>query len=620
VPNHNIEQLPSYQLKMRLWQESDFIRAFLKAGNISDIPEVYHNEILFSLALRQDSSYFDYLPESERKGELAKLVLEKDGLYLRLVGLEHRTKELCEIAFKQNPQASYLVPLEYMPSETQKFFLKPEALNQQALLVKDLESIAKNHPEYLTAEGWSKVLDFDYTLIKNVPEELAAQILPWYAGSFNRLWSKQGDSPERIYDGLNAVLEKAIASGVITQKLCDWLVSLDGRLVQHIPSNFRSVKLLINAASQKRFTLQYLAVEEREAVVCTLALQQYPESLKFVPRAIRDKHPELIILALQKNGIVIDYLDEDEKPAFLDIAVESNGWAINFIPQTLWTTVLVEKAVTQSFTVLESIPFTHWNAKLLQIGLQRAIKADKTPELLLIIAKKLSVELNKRGLAQWSLEAAPDISALLTCTLQVLGLEVSSMSFETQLVELLTRALIADEDCEIAENLPAFLWTPSLIEAVLKQNGSALCHIPQNLWKPIWIKLALRQDGLILREIPESECTPEYCELAVNQNPLALEFVPEKYLTPELCLKAVKANPSVLQHVPDHGNPARGWSIDERFVEAVIDHFRPKTLFTPFFKSKELSLPDFKIEFGGAESPKSEPPAKKRRFNYQPSQ
>jgi len=619
-------ELPAHPLKQRLWEDKDFIKAYLaKNKNSSNLDLKYLNEDVAWLSVQHDLRYFSHMPSEYRHGKLAELVVQANAASLTQIPLKYRTFNLCRMALQRDPRLMGLIPLKYL-AQNIKFFLKPEALNQQALFDKDLVTLANVAPEYLNVQGWKAVITIDIDYVSNVTQEYVAEISSWIPTVQGKLLNNDFDS-----GALENFLRNAEQCECLSDQLCLWAVSVYGHIIEHLPPEYKTDALRQKAVSESGTALEEIHEADRDVVLCILAIKQDPDALEFVPQEIRKQHPRLVSLALRKDGRAICYLTAEElTPEHMETALKQNGEAIQDIPETKWTSALIEMAVGQSYAALNHIPITYWSPRLLQLGLQAARAANKLKEGLSIIAKELVIEFAALNLADEASTTQPRISqatltALLATTLQDLGLEANALSVEAKLIALIKHALPAPNDYHLLSAIPKQLWTSELIQAVLLQRESALSFIPKELWTAEWIKLALRQNGLTLGSISDSECTFEYCELAVSQNPLALEFVPERYRSFELCLKAVKANPSVLKYVPDHGDPARGWSIDEKFVEAIIHHFRPKTLFTPsarasgFFNPQAIGLSDLKINVGGDSASCDEPPAKRRRLTHKPS-
>jgi|GEM_PF-1097853 len=602
MPSLNNEQSPSHALKQKLWQNKDFIQAILSKPNSElrsfNIPEQYWNEALAWRFLKM--GYWRDLPLRYKKDKMAEFALIHDGLRLKDVPLEHRTLKLCQIANPQNPNVICFAPIKHLSKELRELYFKSAMPQDEKFMAKCLYDMPR---EYLTEKGWKRLIAFDPFQLQELKNEDITKILTWFVFVHMPTLNPGNFRISELSKLSNLAAEKVaeVKETALAEKIWQKLISLDGSLLSRVPAQFVTPELEEAAVSNYGLALEAISEHKRDIVVCTLAVRKLGRALGYVPEALKKQFPSLLPLALQTYGRAIEQRLSDDELTMenLELAISQDGMVlVELLKEYSFNIVekLIKIAVGRTPLVIRHISLKYWSAELVK-GVMQPVTSKKDSNLLTGISQTLIDEVFKvlEPQASSSAEFASTkahILGLLTTTLELLGCNVSSMSIEDQLVELINRAWLNDANYNwVASSwlntISAAMWTPAIVEAFVKKAGLALVDIPKELWTPNVIKLALRQNSAvfdkIFNEIAADEHIPEYCEWIVAQNGLNLRFVPEKYRSFELCLRAMKANPLALEHVPDHGDPARGWSIDEKFVEAVLHHYKqiaPTTLFT----------------------------------------
>ena len=186
---------------------------------IAGIPPTNKNyNELCKIAVSQNSSALDYVPEELRTPELYKIAVSQDSLALRLIPQELRTPELCKIAVSQNGEALDYVPYKLHTPELCKIAVSNNgwALQYVPDLTPELCKIA------VSQDGYALAI---------LPEEL------------------------------------------LTPDLCKIAVSNNGRALQYVPRELRTPELCKIAVSQNGDALDFVPKELRTPELIKIANQ-----------------------------------------------------------------------------------------------------------------------------------------------------------------------------------------------------------------------------------------------------------------------------------------------------------------------------------------------------------
>ena len=221
--------------------------------------------------------------------------------------------------------------------------------------------------------------------------------------------------------------------------------------------------------------IRFIPDKYKTKELCEIAVQQNGYALEYVPEKLKTK--ELCELAIEQNGMALQHVPEElGKKYFYDKEAKKNGEYLRFIPDEYITKEMCESAFQQDIQLYKDFP-EHF----------------KTYQYSLILIKN---------------------NSMLLC------------------------------------NVPEKLRTKELCELAVQQNGNSLQYIPMELRTFELCKLAVQNGGNALKFVPKQYQTYELCELAIQKNGLALEYVSNKIKNITLCREAIKQNGMALEYVP----------------------------------------------------------------------
>jgi Domain of unknown function (DUF4116) len=258
--------------------------------------------------------------------------------------------------------------------------------------------------------------------------------------------------------------------------------------------------------------------------VLSLALQQNGWALNYVPLKLRTE--ALCKIAITRHGEALRRVPEKLRTEELcKIAVAQHGRALGYVPQNLRTEEMCRIAVAQNGRVLDGLP------------------EDLRTE-----------DLCRTAVAQngWALEYVPEgLRTEEICSIAVArnGQALAHVPESLRTAELCGIAVA--QDGWALGSVPEKLRTEELRRIAVAQAGWALQYVPQKLCTKEMYKIAVAQDGEALLYVPWDLLTEDLCKIAVAQNGWALRYVPEKLRTEALCRIAVAQDGGALRHVPE---------------------------------------------------------------------
>ena len=357
------------------------------------------------------------------------------------------------------------------------------------------------------------------------------------------------------------------------EPLISHAIALDGRMLEYVPPDFRSLELCRSAVQRQGAALQFVPNELKTPEICEIAVRQSGSALRYIPEVLRTV--DLCEIAVQTYGkalweIPADLsIEPDRLFKIWEAAIKSDAFALDAISRRIFdstnirsaeTKALCKAAVAQDGRILSLIPRELITEDLCATAVtQHGHNICLVPELFHSSELfELAVECDRAGHF--------DLPALAHVTLRF---------YKGGLCDRAVRK----NGRSLRYVLPEHR-SKDLCEAAVRQNGLALRDVPWHMREPYLCQIAVTQNGEALGEVPREYKTKNICEIAVRQNGQALTYVPDELLTPKLYELGVQQNWKVWDIVPPNVRkkissalslPTPEWMPDmlDRLAEAV---------------------------------------------------
>lgn len=288
--------------------------------------------------------------------------------------------------------------------------------------------------------------------------------------------------------------------------------------------------------------------------LCLAAVQQNGFALEYVPESL--KTWEVCFAAAKESQHALAFVQEELKTSdFCLAAVQRHGRALEFVPEKLKTPELYFNAVQSNGSALEFVPEVLITPEISLAAVQSNGYALKYIPTGLLTAEICSAAVQQCGRA---LEYMPEALKTAEVCLAAVKMDGTALEYVPESLKTWEVCFAAVKaDGRSIEHVPEELMTPEICLAAIRQEGRALKFVPKQLRTPELCLAAVTSDqksiyynSSVLGYVPEELRTADICLAAVQENGLALMDVPWNLMTRELCLAAVLANGRALKHVP----------------------------------------------------------------------
>ena len=215
------------------------------------------------------------------------------------------------------------------------------------------------------------------------------------------------------------------------------------------------------------------------------------------------RNPELLNKILQVNGILIAGVNPSVRgyQNLCRTAVQSNGNALQYVPEELRDREICLTAVKQYGSALQYVP-----------------EELRDRDMCLVAVKQNGYALT------YVPEELRDRDMCLTAGKQYGG---------------------------ALQYVPKELRDRDMCLTAVQSDGSALGYVPRELRDPDICRAAVKSYGYALTYVPKELRDRDMCLVAVKQNGYALTYVPEEFQDRDMCLTAVQSDGEALQYVPE---------------------------------------------------------------------
>lgn len=477
---------------------------------------------------------YDAFAESQYKRDIE--FVTSSGMSLRYI--KDQSAELCKIAVEQDPMAFKFVQDRYQTMD----LCKTVIMKCPMCICYVSESLSDN----------------EYTIIFKLALELDPIRVLLYD---NKFWEKNRATHDQHHEFIMMHMSDFVRSNInslnistVSQLPINWI-----RKTIEISQLMRITQLKIDKLQTDGMNLEYMI--DQTLGLCMIAIQNDPDSLKFVDAKIMSNHYEKIMrCAIRNNPHIIFDIDIDkitkgmaedavsrELPTWYGFPcypkkdtetvynrfgkpeeihsysldeVKYNRFPISGLPNSLITLDICIKSVNANPDSIRNIPI---NRLTHEIYLHAFHKRSS-------LISQMPAEFQTKEICLIAIKNDPN----------------NIIYIHKQTEELCTIAFM------IKSISIAYVRDIEIIKFLLKIDGLALYYVYHEK-KAATYEIAVEQNGLALKYVKDQ--IPIICEIAVKQNGLALQYV--KNQTPRICEIAVNQNGMALQYVKNQTNAIR---------------------------------------------------------------
>lgn len=246
---------------------------------------------------------------------------------------------------------------------------------------------------------------------------------------------------------------------------------------------------------------------------------------------------------IRSNVHILKHLKETSEE-LLNLAVETDGEALKYIPMYLRTEKLCKKAIENNVNAIRYFP----SSLLDQATIEKSIRQN--PHLISLIPKE------KRNRKICRLAVLMDGNTIQYAPSPSFGLSKVAIQSNPKSIEHIPINFLNEETCievlvkdgMLLEFIPDFLMTKKIIEIALSNTCDAFQFVPRHFVNERMCKDVLKRNGNMLRWIKNP--SENMCNLALESSPSSLAFVPSSYQYYDICFDCVKKDGNCLEFVP----------------------------------------------------------------------
>lgn len=446
----------------------------------------------FNLSLAKLFELVKFKPESleyinNPSYEMCEEAVKKDPMLLKHVPINYRTEELCNMAFNSDIRTFPFLNKKFithdMCIDAVKFdgaLLKyvPDVHFTNSVCIEAIKQkpIAIDHIKNPTIEMWKVAITSDPSIIfdlKNPSDEMLLLAAPKYPSLYDKIKNKsliiQGDGVD-----------------------VDFLLNNNPNYITNIKNPSYQQCLTVIKKSAK--LINYIPLEHQSEELCMIAVQDYPESIKFMEK----QTDSIALTAVLQRGRVLQFV-KNKTDDICEAAVDNDGTALEFVDNQ--TDIIIKKAFLQNTTAFKFIK-------------------NKTYE---IIEYACSIDHN----------------------LIEFIINPSDPSTVTKYQKIIMDAL--KKKGTLLKHIPIAYQTPEICQAAIDNDPYAVESMdPTLLSEDLAIKI-VSKNGSLLRIIKNQ--TPKICMEAIKNYPQGLYYVNNQ--TEELCMTALQLNHNTLVYIKD---------------------------------------------------------------------
>jgi Domain of unknown function (DUF4116) len=480
---------------------------------------------LCKLAVQQNIYSYVFIIDENIRKLLHRVLLSKDGMLLKYI--DEPTDELCFQAVKQNGLA-----LQFVKNQTEKLCYHAVKQNGLALEFVNREFVEKKlnlsslekYNVYGNTNSDDEVILWKIAISENplafqfienktdeVIDEVYELIHPCGSRDYSLLLKFIDTQTESL---CKKFIEKVPKSFMHikeqTEKICEYAIQIDGKIIQYVNDEFKTNDLLKKAVRQDGLALEF--IENKTDELCEIAVLQNPLAIQFV----KNQTEELCLKMLKKLPVY-----SVKQNAFSDYDMIVNvryGGGYESTENSKKIKNILKYITTQTPLICE--------AALKFNGLMLDIVENKT-EYLCIIAIEQNI------LSFQSVDEQTE--DLCMFVLSQLYKKKSAFGY----------VKLADKHHESKYS------NADIIYSAIKNKTPKIC------------KYALEHDSMFIKYVPEQ--TEELCLQAVMQNGLALRHV--EIPTRKIMLEAVRQNGAALIYTNPYNKNKNPYSMDMQDID-----------------------------------------------------
>jgi len=396
--------------------------------------------------------------------------------------------------------------------------LHPEIKEQLRIAIQSLKADSFYLTDPLLVLYTNAVRTWLYSDLKSLPLELLCDI-------YERL-----GPVDRLRLGATSTYFTAVAEMCKVDHASDRLdaVRKDGRLLEHIPTKYKT------------------------AVMCTVALLQSVDAVRFIPDTLWDTEIRPSVDALQElNDIwTLDVVDEKytKTEALCVATVSRHPFVLETLPDDKKTRAVCFAAIQVSGAVLRWVP-EHVRTKEMYM---LAVKCTHGSVLKFIKKEHRTHELCMESVKYdaYSLQYVPKkcrTPELYRAAVQTDGSVIDDVPTKYRTPELY-RAAVQTLGFAI-DDVPTKYRTPELYRAAIQSGADVLKHVPDALRTYEMCKSAVQARGCQYSAIPSDKKSKELLMIAIRKG-YGLDNIPKDLRTDEIYMAAIQADAGLLLAVP----------------------------------------------------------------------
>lgn len=307
---------------------------------IMDFDKIYNESCLAAIELEKER----ILKENRFKEYMNMVRL--DGMNLDKIPIEDRTEELILTAIRQNGFA-----IKYVSENKLKDEFILEAVRNNGMVLE----LIKNQTEDICIESVKQ----NWKYLKFVKDECRT------AAVFKAATIQSKGSDEFIKYLSNMIYTEAVKQNpkniakiprdCITAEMANIAILDDGLNIKYVDKKLRTKDMCMDAVENNINAFDYLSETELTSDICFEVVKENARKYFYlIPDRL--KVHRIIEIALQQDGMILQYVKNKANKRECSIAVEQNPLAIEYVPNKFKTPKMCNKASEKDYRTLRYIP------------------------------------------------------------------------------------------------------------------------------------------------------------------------------------------------------------------------------------------------------------------------